>query len=148
MTNQLHEECREAKERGYANAARGTWGEDAAAAFLAAEGWRVIGRNVRPCVKDQRCEIDIIVKARDADKVVFVEVKTHAQRDESASRLIGVDARKKHNLLRACANWVMRNRWHGDFRFDVIEVYGQPGDMPMIDHIENVPLFPPKWRFW
>ena len=58
--------------------------------------------------------------------------------------------RKKNVLLRACANWLMWKKWHGNFRFDVIEVFGRRTSPrpPEIDHFENVPLFPPKWRFW
>jgi putative endonuclease len=139
---------RVSSEDGAANAAVGAWGEDAAAEFLCARGWSIIERNARPCARDRRCEIDIVAQPSDPGKVVFVEVKTHARREESAGRLAGVDANKKRNLLRACANWVMRRRWHGDFRLDVVEVYGSPGAAPSIDHVENVPLFPPKWRFW
>jgi len=135
------------RDRGFLNRELGTWGECAAAEFLSAKGWRIVGRNVRPCPRDRRCEIDIVAEPSEAGKVVFVEVKTHEE-VSTAGRLAGVDARKKQNLLRACANWVMRNRWHGDFRFDVVEVYGVEGEVPVIDHIENVPLFPPKWRFW
>jgi len=137
----------EARARGLANREQGAWGEDAAAEYLSARGWRIVGRNVRPCVNDRRCEIDIIARTEEGG-VVFVEVKTHARRSEMAGRLAGVDARKKHALLRACTNWVMRKRWHGNFRMDVVEVYGKPGEAASIDHIENVPLFPPKWRFW
>ncbi len=135
-------------EDGFANVARGSWGEQTAAKFLESRGWRIIGRNVRPCLRDRRCEIDIVANPGDAGKVVFVEVKTHAHRGDGPGRLVGVDARKKRVLLRACANWVMANRWHGDFRLDVVEVYGTPGRTEAIDHIENVPLFPPKWWFW
>ena len=44
----------------------------------------------------------------------------------------------------------MARKWHGNFRFDVIEVYGDEtsGAPPEIDHIANVKLFPPNWRFW
>ena len=80
--------------------------------------------------------------------VVFVEVKTHRWHSAFAGRLWAVGRRKKRNVLRACANWLIRRKWHGNFRFDVIEVYGEEGGVPEIDHIENVPLFPPHWRFW
>ena len=135
-------------ETALANVRRGIWGENIAAEFLKSLGWHIMARNVRPCPSDRRCEIDIIAHPADPCRVVFVEVKTHARRNEASGRLAGVDVRKKHNLLRACANWVMRNHWHGDFRLDVVEVYGEPEKTPTIDHIENVPLFPPKWRFW
>ena len=128
----------------------GRWGEAVAAAFLMRKGWQVVGRNVRPGQRDRRCEIDLIVKSREGDDVVFVEVKTHAYRLERDDPLRGIDRRKKKNLLRACVNWVMTEKWHGNFRFDVIQVYGRrsSGQPPEIDHVEDVPLFPPKWRFW
>ena len=135
---------------GTENGKTGMWGEEVAMRFLQSRGWKVIGRRVRPCARDRRCEIDAIVRSRDGTTVVFVEVKTHAARSDRASPLWGVDRRKKNVLLRACANWLMREKWHGNFRFDVIQVYGRrAGPLPPeIDHYENVPLFPPKWRFW
>lgn len=130
--------------------ARGRWGEDVAAGFLQARGWIVLERNARPCPRDLRCEIDIVLRSRDGRSVVFVEVKTHRAHSPYAGRLWRVDRRKRNVLLRACTNWIMRRKWHGNFRFDVVEIYGTPGGglPPEIDHIENVPLFPPRWRFW
>ena len=132
------------------NVSRGRWGERLAEELLVRKGWRVVGRNVRPCPKDRRCEIDLIVRSKDGSTVVFVEVKAHARRTEWDSRLSRIDGRKKRILRRACANWIMRNRWHGSFRFDVVEVWGTgtADTPPEIDHIENVPLFGPNWRFW
>lgn len=140
----------DARTRGAANAAAGRWGEDIAAEFLRQRGWTAIGRNVKPCATDRRCEIDLIVRSRDRRSIVFVEVKTHARHSPRASRLWCIDRRKKNLLLRACTNWILRNKWHGNFRFDVVEVYGSPtrSEPPEIDHIENVSLFPQKWRFW
>ena len=133
-----------------ASVMQGRWGEDAAAAHLEAKGWKIIGRNVRPCPKDRRCEIDIVASPDGGETAVFVEVKTHAARSGWQNRLSGVDARKKNNLLRACTNWVARNKWHGAFRFDVVEVWGseKSGIPPEIDHLEDVPLFGRNWRFW
>ena len=92
----------------------------------------------------------MIARSPDRQTVVFVEVKTHAVRSPCASPMWGVNRRKKNVLLRACANWLMWKKWHGNFRFDVIEVFGRRTSPrpPEIDHFENVPLFPPKWRFW
>ncbi len=137
-------------EDGPTRAEQGRWGEDMAAAFLEAKGWRIMARNIRPCPADRRCEIDIVASPNPKDSVVFEEVKTHAQRTQWHNRMAGVDRRKKGNLLRACSNWVMRNRWHGNVRFDIVEVWGSKADAmpPEIDHIENVPLFGPNWRFW
>ena len=138
-----------AQARGRANAATGRWGEEVTARFLRGKGWKIVARNARPCPKDLRCEIDLI--AQDGEgRIVFVEVKTHQARSPRAGRLARITRQKKATLLRACSNWVLRNDWHGNFRFDVVEVYGAPQaeTPPEIDHIENVPLFPPKWRFW
>lgn len=130
--------------------ARGQWGENVAADYLTGQGWRILERNARPCRRDQRCELDIVAFVPSASQVVFVEVKTHRRHSAWAHRLWAVDRRKKRNILRASANWLMRHRWHGNCRFDVIEIYGREdvATSPEIDHVTNVPLFPPNWRFW
>lgn len=131
------------------SAARGRWGEGVAARHLMGLGWRIVGRNERPCRKDRRCEIDIIAFDPEECRVIFVEVKTHKAHSDFAGRLWRIDSRKKRNLLRASANWLIRRHWHGNFRFDVIEVYGEEnGPPPVIDHIPNVRLFSEKWRWW
>jgi putative endonuclease len=128
---------------------RGKWGEEMAVKHLRSRGWRILERNSRPCRRDRRCELDIIAFDPGENKIIFVEVKTHISRQERASRLWGISAVKKKNLLRASANWLMRRHWHGNWRFDVLEVYGKSESYsPEIDHIENVKLFPPNWRFW
>ena len=129
---------------------RGCWGENVAAEHLRRKGWRIVERNSRPCRRDRRCELDIVAYVPSERQVVFVEVKTHRRHSPYASRLWAVDRRKQANLLRASANWLMARKWHGNFRFDVIEVYGdETGNAPPeIDHIANVKLFPPNWRFW
>ena len=144
----MNQEQKEKQEN--ANVARGVWGEDVALAFLLSKGWRLVERRVRPCARDRPCEIDLIVRTRDRRSIAFVEVKTHRARSPRASRLWCVDKRKKAILLRACSCWILQKHWHGNFRFDVVQVYGEPNGPhpPEIDHIENVPLFPPKWRFW
>ena len=126
-------------EHGNDNARTGSWGEDVAACFLRNHGWEIVGRGVRPCRRDRRCEIDVIVRSPDRQTVVFVEVKTHATRSPRASPLWGVDRRKKNVLLRACANWLMSEKWHGNFRFDVIEVYlaRTGGRVLRISHMEE-----------
>ena len=144
------EEARKEETPSCLGVARGRWGENVAAAYLAGLGWRILERNARPCPRDRRCELDIIAFAPTARQVVFVEVKTHRRHSPWAGRLWAVDRRKKRNLLRASANWLMRRRWHGNCRFDVVEIYGaaDAATPPEIDHVTNVPLFPPNWRFW
>ena len=79
---------------GGENARTGVWGEEVAARFLRNHGWEVIGRRVRPCRRDRRCEIDVIVRSGDGATVAFVEVKTvsvvgrrQAQEERAASRV-------------------------------------------------------------
>lgn len=135
---------------GWRSVRQGEWGEDVAANHLARLGWRILGRRVRPCRLDRRCEIDIVALDPTANRVVFVEVKTHASRSRYATRIWGVDRRKKRVLLRACATWIRRKKWHGNFRFDIVEVYGSHDSaVPLaVDHVENVRLFGDNWRFW
>ncbi len=135
--------------RGMKSVKQGEWGEAAAAKSLEGKGWTIRGRGVRPVAGDARCELDLIAETPEGT-LVFVEVKTHKKRSPYATRLAGIDRRKKQNLLRACASWLMKNHWHASFRFDVVEVYGsrENGSPDAVDHLENVPLFPPKWRFW
>ena len=126
----------------------GTWGESVAVEHLRRHGYEIVERNSRPVAKDERLEIDIIAWDRKKDAMVFVEVKQHAKLSPYARRLRSVDRRKRMNLRRACNAWRRINRWHGDFRFDVIEIYGVPeGGAPVVDHISDVALFAKPGRF-
>ena len=126
---------------------RGEWGEDVAVEFLRRGGYEIVERQARPVGADARLEIDVIAYDRCRDTMVFVEVKQHAARSAYARRLRGVDRRKRLLLRRACNAWRRVNRWRGDYRFDVIEVYGAPGARPEVDHIPHVELFPRRGRF-
>ena len=126
----------------------GTWGESVAVEHLRRHGYEIVERNSRPVAKDERLEIDIIAWDRKKDAMVFVEVKQHAKLSPYARRLRSVDRRKRMNQRRACNAWRRINRWHGDFRFDVIEIYGVPeGGAPVVDHISDVALFAKPGRF-
>ena len=126
----------------------GEWGENEAVAYLRRRGYEIVERNSRPVEKDERLEIDLVAWDRRNDAMVFVEVKQHAKPSPYSRRLRSVDKRKRENLRRACNAWRRVNRWHGAFRFDVIEVYGVPeGGRPVIDHIEKVDLFAQRGRF-
>ena len=136
------------REPSSVGARNGAWGEDVAAEYLRRGGFEIIERNRCPDERDGRLEIDIIAWDGKSDTMVFVEVKQHAKLSPYARRLRSVNRRKKRNLLRACNAWRRVNKWHGAFRFDVIEVYGVPeGGRPVIDHIPNVELFAKRGRF-
>ena len=104
----MNQEQKEKQEN--ANVARGVWGEDVALAFLRSKGWRLVDRRVRPCARDRRGEIDLIVRTRDRRGVAFVEVKTHRARSPRATRLWSVNKRKKSVLLRACSCWIISSK--------------------------------------
>ena len=126
----------------------GEWGENVAVEHLRRNGYEIVERNSRPVEKDGRLEIDLVAWDRRNDAMVFVEVKQHSRPSSYSRRLRSVDKRKRENLRRACNAWRRVNRWHGAFRFDVIEVYGVPeGGRPVIDHIEKVDLFAKRGWF-
>ena len=126
----------------------GVWGEDVAADHLRRDGYQIVDRNSCPVARDRRLEIDLVAWDPKADAMVFVEVKQHATMSPYKRRLSRVNRRKKANLRRACNAWRRVNKWHGDFRFDVIEIYGTPeGGRPVVDHIEKVNLFADPKRF-
>ena len=126
----------------------GMWGEAVAVDHLRRHGYEIVDRNSRPVEKDERLEIDIVAWDRKKDVMVFVEVKQHAKPSPYARRLQSVNKRKRMNLRRAFNAWRRTHRWHGAFRFDVIEIYGVPGGgEPVIDHISDVELFAKRGRF-
>ena len=125
----------------------GRWGEDVAAERLRLEGCEIVERNARPCPWDRRLEVDIIAYDRKADAMVFVEVKQHARHSDFETRLRSVNRRKRRLLRLACNSWRLRNRWSGNYRFDVIEVFGEPeSGRPEVDHVRQVNLFTPPER--
>lgn len=126
----------------------GTWGEDVAAAYLRCEGFVIVERNSRPFLRDRRLEIDIVAYDRKADTMVFIEVKQHKSHRDGERSLRSVNRRKMSNLRRAFNAWRRLNRWHGAYRFDVIEIFGSPGcGSPEIRHYDRIGLFTPPDRF-
>lgn len=114
----------------------GRRGEDAAADFLEARGYRVMDRNYR----FQREEIDIVAfqpnPTNDGGMIVFVEVKARSGtgygRPEAA-----VDKPKQQAIMRVAEAYMHERRlMPSPTRFDVIAVlFG--GGAPGIEHFEN-----------
>jgi len=96
--------------------ALGRIGEEAAAAALAARGYRILRRNVR----SPRGEIDLIATC--GDEIVFIEVKTRTT-DERGGPLDAVHPAKQRRLARLARAFLHRHRL-GDrlCRFDVVAV--------------------------
>jgi len=107
----------------------GAQGEALAAAHLARQGYRIVGRNVRA----DGVEIDLV--ATRGSLCVFVEVKTRG------SRRLGrpeeaVDGRKRARLVRGAAAWMREHRIRAaDARFDVIAVERSAGGSWAVRHL-------------
>lgn len=108
----------------------GARGEDAAARYLEAHGWRIVARNFRR----REGEIDIVAGRNHV--LAFVEVKTRR------SALFGTPAeavtRRKQTRIRALARqFLMETGLHAPIvRFDVIEVLPR-GNAARIGHIQG-----------
>jgi putative endonuclease len=121
----------------------GRWGEQVAAKWLSRHGYQILGRRVRP---NRRDELDLVVHG--GGHYVFVEVKT--RRSERFGRpAAAVNARKRHALCRAAAAYLRKAGYpRGCYRFDVVEVIGEPGLAdPVVRHIEDAFRFEPRYRF-
>jgi putative endonuclease len=126
----------EAQKRGYR-------GEQVVAAQYRNRGCAICTANFRVTTG----ELDLVVY--DGKYLRFVEVKTRKNKDFGYASQ-AVDRRKQQKMILGARCFLNQNKMYHTFRFDVIEVYGEEGgDMPPeIDHIMNVKLFPPNWRFW
>lgn len=106
----------------------GRQGEETACAFLMCKGFSLICRNYRY----EYQEIDLVM--RDADTLVFVEVKARSSVRFGAPAEF-VTLRKQKRLLIAAQGYLLE---HGltdaPARFDVVEVYLDTGT---VTHIEN-----------
>jgi putative endonuclease len=119
----------------------GVWGEKLAERMLEGKGYRILGRRVRVGTRD---ELDLV--ARSGDVLVFVEVNTRAG-EEFGRPIESVDRAKRHALSRAAIRYLKKLRRRPDyFRFDVVEVIGQPPADPEIRHIENAFNLDPMYR--
>ena len=100
------------------NAEKGRLGEDRASRFLAAEGYRVLARNVRV----PGGEIDAV--CLDGRTLVIVEVKRRDARS-FGSALHAVDSRKRATLRRIAADYAQIVAPSAKLRFDVVTLDGQ-----------------------
>ncbi len=114
----------------------GQRGEDVAAAFLEAKGYRLLDRNYR----FGREEVDIVAfeptPKNDGGMIVFVEVKARSGlgfgRPEAA-----VDEAKQRAIRRVAEAYLHERRLiPSPTRFDVVAVLFGDGD-PEVEHFEN-----------
>ncbi len=114
----------------------GTAGEDAAAAYLAREGYVIRDRNWRM----NRFELDIVA-AKDGELVV-VEVKTRAG-NASMEPQEAVGLKKIRRIVAAADAYVRLYALDMPVRFDVIAVTGRQGAFT-VNHFAGA-FYPPLW---
>ena len=115
----------------------GAAGEDGAARFLEARGYRMVDAGVRPEGGMARGEIDLI--AWHGDTLAFIEVKTRrTRRGAQGTPGEAVDARKRRQIVGLALAYIAR---HGlddvACRFDVVEVVSAPGRPPVFSLVSN-----------
>ena len=120
----------------------GIWGEELAASYLRQKGFVILGRDWHSVHRD----IDII--AQDGDTIVFVEVKTHRNRD-FGDPVQAVDAEKRYHLRKAINHYIKYHKIDNPYRFDVITIVGAMGsEMPDITHIEDFNIMESPSQGW
>ena len=108
----------------------GRKGEDAARALLERSGMKVLATNWR----EGRLELDIV--CRDADTIVFVEVKTRSQTTHGGPAAALTPA-KQRTLCRAARAWLAaHDAWSSPCRFDVVCVVRE-GDTLHLEHYRH-----------
>ncbi len=114
--------------KGY-NKYKGNKGENIVARYLDGKGLSVLNTNYRSAYG----EIDII--ARDIDSIVFIEVK-HRNTLKYGLPREAVTKSKQRKIINTALSYIAENSLDKyDFRFDVIELYGQ--DSMRLEHIVN-----------
>lgn len=110
---------------------RGELGERAARKFLRRRGLKFLTANFRSA----RGEVDLIF--RDADCLVFVEVKTRSS--EAWTRpAAAVDARKRRLLSQTALDYLrLLKNPQVKIRFDIVEVLLEDGAVREIRHLPN-----------
>lgn len=110
---------------------KGKFGEDCAAKFLEAEGYKIVARNFRI----RSAEIDIIAQIDNV--IIFVEVKARSSIRHGLP-VEAVTVRKQKKIIEA-AGVFLQDENFSDYacRFDVVEVYFHGERVEEINHIEN-----------
>ena len=109
----------------------GKQGEALACAALRRRGYAIVAQRYRT-----RCgEIDVV--ARDGDTIVFVEVKAKGGHARGTARE-AVTQRKRRQVIAMANDYLARHRVNAAaFRFDVVAVTALPGQVPLIEVIQD-----------
>jgi putative endonuclease len=115
-----------------ATALLGQRGEQAAAEYLAAQGFRIIARNWR-CAEG---EIDIVAVERHT--LVVCEVKTRSS-DRRGTPLESVSRAKRNRLRRLAIRWLTAHGVRFDqVRVDIVGVTPAPAGGFTVEHVRGV----------
>ena len=115
------------------NKGTGELGEEVAANFLIARGYRILERNFR-C---KGGEVDIIARDPEDKSLVFIEVKARRGLSYGVPQL-AVTPFKQRQISKAALTWLSKNRLHDtNARFDVIAILLHTDGQHAIDHIKN-----------
>ena len=120
---------------------RGESGERAAKKFLQQSGLKFLTANFRSA----RGEVDLVF--RDADCLVFVEVKTRSS-EEWTRPAAAVDARKRKLLSQTALDYLkLLKHPEVKFRFDIVEVLLTEGNVREIRHLPNTFSLSKPYRY-
>jgi len=120
---------------------RGESGERAAKKFLQQSGLKFLTANFRSA----RGEVDLVF--RDADCLVFVEVKTRSS-EEWTRPAAFVDARKRKLLSQTALDYLkLLKHPEVKFRFDIVEVLLTEGNVREIRHLPNTFSLSKPYRY-
>ncbi|GFN31912.1 YraN family protein [Paenibacillus xylaniclasticus] len=122
--------------KGRSRVETGRIGEEAAAAYLQAEGYTIRSRNWR-C---RAGELDIVAEHNGV--IVIVEVRTRTAGSSAAfgTAAESIDARKIHKVRTMAALYLQSNGLqHAAVRCDaVLVILGQDGSVEDVTHMQNV----------
>lgn len=108
----------------------GSKGEQLAANFLSAKGYRIVQRNYFAF----KVEIDLIALDESTNQIVFIEVKT-LQNDFFQQPYEEVNLKKQRNIIKAADTYLRRHDIDKEARFDVVSIVLKPDAEPEINHI-------------
>lgn len=119
----------------------GKVGEQAARKFCQKAGLKFLTANFR----SERGEIDLVF--RDAECLVFIEVKTRSSEDWTRPAA-AVDARKRRLLSQAALDYLRRlKNPEVAIRFDIVEVLLADGAVREIRHLPNTFSLSKPYRY-
>jgi putative endonuclease len=115
------------------NRRTGDQGEELAANFLIARGYRILERNFR-C---RGGEVDIVARDPGDKGLVFIEVKTRRGLSYGVPQL-AVTPFKQRQISKAALTWLSKNRLlDSNARFDVIAILLHTDGAHRVEHIVN-----------